>query len=245
MRTALLVVSLVGSLLLGGCKRSRTEEEPEVRQLVTFDFLPGKSAEAIRIFEEEAVPLYQSDRPLLRFRAYREVESPDPLDLVVVSTFQGMAGMDDSNRNLADLARTKGTTVGQIYGRIGDLTRAHRDEIAEFDPSLSWGEVDKAKLLVLVSIRLTPGGLEGYRTLLREELLPWEQKSGLLSGSETGVYLLSDGFRIVRAIGIDHLEDWQRYQTEIRPTTTWRKADQVTAEEKEILLAPVPELAVR
>jgi hypothetical protein len=246
----LIAASLFGPLLLvplfvGGCKPSQTEVPTEVRQLVTFDFLPGRSAEAIRLFREKALPLYEIDRPMLRFRAYREVESPEPVDLVVVSSFQGMEGMDDSNRALAEGAQKNGTTLGEIYGRIESLSAAHRDEFAEIDPSLSWGDVDRAKLLVLVSIRLVPGGLEGYRTLLREELVSWERKSGILSGGESGVYLVSNGFRILRTIGIDRLEDWHRYQTEFRRTTTWRKADQLTAEEKEMILAPVPELAVR
>jgi hypothetical protein len=47
----------------------------EVRQIVSFRFLPGKSAEAIQIFREEALPLYQANGPMLRFRACREVES--------------------------------------------------------------------------------------------------------------------------------------------------------------------------
>lgn len=245
MKTPFVVSLFAPILLLHGCHRSQTEEAPEVRQLVTFDFLPGQGEEALRLFREEALPLYQADRPLLRFRAYREVESPEPVDLVVVSSFQGMAGMDDSNRTLSEQARKNGTTLAAIYGRIGDLTVSHRDELAEFDPSLCWGEVDKAKLLVLVSTRLVPGGLDGYRALLREEWISWERKSGILSGSETGVYFVSNGFRVLRTFGIDHLEDWQRYQSELRRTTTWRKADQLTAEQKEIILAPVPELTIR
>jgi hypothetical protein len=245
MRTVVLASLLGPLLLLGGCKRTSTELAPEVRQLVTFHFLPGRSAEALGLFREEALPLYQADRSLSRFRAYREVESPEALDLVVVSSFPGMAGMDDSNRTLAEEARKNGGAIGDLYRRIGDLSESHRDEIAEIDPSLSWGGVDKAKLLVLVSIRLVPGGLEGYRTLLREELVSWERKSEILSGGETGVYLVSNGFRIVRTLGIDHLEDWHRYQSEVRRTSTWRKADQLTAEEKVVLLAPVPELGVR
>ena len=213
--------------------------------MVTFHFLPGKSAEAMRILQEEALPLYRLDRPLLRFRAYREVESPEPLDLVVVSSFEGLAGMDESNRALADEAQKNGTSVRALYERIGDLTQSHRDELAELDPSLAWGEVDEAKLQVWISIRPVPGGLDGYRTLLRDELVPWERKSETITGSETGIYLLSSGYRILRVVGIDDLDAWHRYQSESRKTTSFRKADQLTAEEREIVLAPQRELAVR
>ncbi len=41
---------------------------------------------------------------MLRFRGFREAERPEPLDLIVVSTFRGMAGMDVSNRTLRERA---------------------------------------------------------------------------------------------------------------------------------------------
>ena len=78
--------------------------EGEVRQLVTFRFLPGRSADALRVYTEEALPLYRAGTEMRSFRGLREVESPVPLDLVVVSSFDGMGGMDRSNRELRTLA---------------------------------------------------------------------------------------------------------------------------------------------
>ena len=42
---------------------------PEVRQLVTFKFLPGRSQEAVTICKKEALPVYRAHAPMLRFRA--------------------------------------------------------------------------------------------------------------------------------------------------------------------------------
>ena len=108
---------------------------PEVRQLVTFKFLPGRSQDAVTIFKEEALPVYRAHATMLRFRAYREAESPEPLDLIVVSTYQGMEGMD----RFHDAVRKSGASLGGLYGRIGALTQEHRDEFVEMDASLAWG----------------------------------------------------------------------------------------------------------
>ena len=56
----------------------------------------SKTAEAIALFRDRALPLYERNEPMLSFRGLREVESPEPLDLIVVSAFRGMAGMDES-----------------------------------------------------------------------------------------------------------------------------------------------------
>jgi hypothetical protein len=72
----------------------------DVRQIVTFLWQPGASETAASIFERALKPIYISIPSLKKFRAYREVESPEPLDLVVVSTYDSMAGMDAANAAL-------------------------------------------------------------------------------------------------------------------------------------------------
>jgi hypothetical protein len=217
----------------------------EVRQIVSFRFLPGKTAEAIRIFREEALPLYEANAPLVRFRAYREVESPEPLDLVVVSTFRGMEGMDASNRALAEEAARRGTRLSEIYGKIAASSDGHRDEFVEIDPALCWGEVGGAGLLVLVRQRLSPGRRSDYQTLLRERLVPWEKERRLTSGSESGPFLLSNGSDFIRILGISSLGDWQRYREVLRGASFARELDLWIAESREVILAPVRELSVR
>jgi hypothetical protein len=217
----------------------------EVRQVVTFRFLPGKSTEAIGIFRAEAIPLYQANEPMLRFRAYREVESPEPLDLVVVSSFRGLAGMDGSNRVLAEEAARRGTRVGEIYGRISDASDGHRDELVEMDAGLSFGDVDGAGLVVLIRMRLAPGRRKDFEALLRERLVPWEKESRLIVGSDSGRYLLSDGFDFFRIVGIENLAGWQRYLEAARGAPFVSELDSWIAESRQVILAPVRELFVR
>jgi hypothetical protein len=231
---SLLLVGLV-SLQIGA----------EVRQVVSFRFLPGKTAEAIQVFREEALPLYQANEPMLRFRAYREVESPEGLDLVVISSFRGMEGMDASNRALAEEASRRGTRVGEIYGRIAAGSDGHRDEFVEMDPRLSWGDVEGAGLVVLVRLRIAPGRRSEYETLLRERLVPWEKEHRLVRGSESGRFLLSDGFDYFRIVGISSLGDWHRYVEALRTAPFAGEIDGWTAESSQGILAPVRELSVR
>jgi len=220
-------------------------QQSEIRQLVSFKFLPGKSSEATAIFRDEARPLYEDDAPMLRFRGYREAESPEPVDLMVVSTFDGMAGMDASNLALRRVAEEHGTSIGAVYGRIGALSQHHRDEFVQIDPSLSWG-TDQEALSVFVSVRIEPGKRHAFEQLLRDAVLPWEKEldSGL-SGSESGPYLLSDGWDYIRIMRMQSLEDWHHYVSEWRAQTWSHAVDRVVTIEKQIILVPVTELSVR
>jgi hypothetical protein len=218
---------------------------PEVRQIVSFRFLQGASDAAIRIFREEALPLYKANEPMLRFRAYREVESPEPLDLVVVSSFRGLEGMDGSNRALSEEAAKRGTRVGDIYGRISASSDGHRDELVAMDPRLSFGDVDGAGLVVLVRLRLAPGRRADYEALLRERLVPWEKETRIAAGSDSGRFLLSDGFDFFRILGIENLAAWQRYVEAAREAPFASELDGWIAESRQVILAPVRELFVR
>jgi len=220
-------------------------ELPEVRQLVVFDFLPGRTAEAIRVFREEALPLYERDFAMLRFRGFREAESPEPFDLVVVSAFHGMAGMDRSNEALVEEAARRGTSVGAIYGKIGALSEGHRDLFVEMDPRLSWGEPDDAALRVFVSIRAVAGAARELEILISERLLPWERASGLVAGTESGRYLLSAGDTHFRVLGVASLAAWHRYVRERRAQPFWADLERLIAESRQQILVPLPELSVR
>jgi hypothetical protein len=217
----------------------------EVRQFVTFRFLGGKSAAAIQIFREQALPLYVANEPMLRFRAFREVESPEPLDLVVVSSFRGLEGMDSSNKRLAEDASKRGTRVGDIYGKISASSDGHRDELVEMDPGFSWGDVDGATLVVLVRLRLSPGRRSAYEKLLRERLVPWEMESRLTTGADSGRFLLSNGYDYLRVLGIENLAAWQRYVEAIRGAPFASELDGWIEESSQVILAPVRELDVR
>ncbi len=142
--------------LICGCLVSsvRADEPVEVRQLVTFRFQPGRTADALELFAEVLRPIYRSTAALLRFRGYREAESPEPLDLIVVSTFAGMAGMDAANAQQRAAAEAAGTSMGALYGRLGSFAQFHHDQFVEMMPGLvrPGSASSSAPLLMLESV---------------------------------------------------------------------------------------------
>ena len=214
----------------------------EVRQLVTFRFLPGRSAEALRIYEDEAIPLYRAGREMRSFRGLREVESPVPLDLVVVSSFDGMAGMDRSNEELRSLAGEAGTSIGAIYGAIGSLSATHHDEFVEMLPELGDGDPTSRRLVALVRYRTVPGARGRFERALTD-LVEWEIDRGIAGA--TGRFLLSDGWTHLRLVGFESLATYQSYWNDIRADGDFDRLDEMIAERREVVLAPVPALAVR
>ena len=242
-KEAILVTAVVVWFLALAAAQS---EPRDVRQIVTFDFAAGKNQDALALFRDEALPIYEKHPDLVRFRGYREAESPTPTDLVVVSTFRGMAGMDAFHESLRESSRRGGPSIGSLYGRIGALSREHRDTFFEVDPALSWGDSDKASSVVLVSTRIAPGKADAYETLVREHLVPWEKTLGeTFHGVDGGAFLVSDGWDYMRRIGVESLGDWHRYLS-LRRAQPWAKSlDEMLTAEQQKILVPVRELSVR
>jgi hypothetical protein len=216
--------------------------EGEVRQLVTFRFLPGRAAEARAIFRNRALPLYRDNPAMTSFRAFREVESPVPLDLIVVSGFLGMTGMDESNAALDALAAERGTSLGAVYGEIGALSATHDDQFVAMLPELAVDDPAQRGLVAMISYRLLPGEHERFLRTLREETVPWERRRGIPSA--TARFLLSDGWHYLRVVGFDSLGDYEAYWAGVEGAGH-DYIDGITTKRRETILAPVPGLAVR
>ncbi len=214
----------------------------EVRQLVTFRFLPGRSAEAMRIYSEQALPLYVRNEAMRSFRALREVESPVPLDLVVVSAFDGMTGMDASNEALRRLAAEAGTSIGAIYGAIAALSESHHDQFVTMVPELGTGDPTAERLVALVWYRTLPGEQERFERTLAD-VVAWERSEGIPSA--TGRFLVSDGWTHLRFLGFDSLGAFQAYREDVDDARGRGYLSSVVALQREAILAPVPEFAVR
>lgn len=214
----------------------------EVRQIVTFSFLPGRSAEAVGIFRDQALPLYRGNEAMRSFRGFREVESPIPLDLVVVSSFEGMAGMDDSNDALRELAAERGSSVGEIYGGISALSASHTDQFAEIMPNLGEGDPSSAPLTAMVWYQIQPDSLETFETALIR-LAAFEADDEI--PSTTGRMLLSDGWDYVRFLGFQSLGEYQDYWMTIRAARDYGLLAGSTLRRREVILSRVPELDVR
>ena len=214
----------------------------EVRQLVTFQFVPGGAAAARTIFQERALPLYELDTAMRAFRAFREVESSIPLDLVVISSFDGMAGMDEHNSVVSSLPGPDGLGIGGFYAAIGELIAAHDDQFVEMLHDLSSGDPAGRSRVAFVWYRLLPGQQERFEATVAEELVPWEASVNVPSA--TGRFLLSDGWHYLRILGFGSLDAYQSYWRDAGPAGH-ATLDALTAERREVILAPVPELSVR
>ncbi len=221
-----------------------TAAQSEVRQLVTFLFQPGRSAEAMAIYESKLKPIYADVAPLKRFRGYREAESPEPLDLVVVSSYAGMAGMDLANEALRR-PNAAGQSAMSFYGALSAMTQTHHDQFVEMLPALSDTATETATLTVFEYVRVSPGKQTLYERGLMTDVRPFERANRLYQWSETGRMLVSDGWDYLRIFGITSLGDWHRYQRDARRPGSPFAADTLVAARKTIILRREGRLSVR
>jgi hypothetical protein len=212
----------------------------EVRQIVTFLFQPGQGAEAQRIYAERLRPLYEGNPAMRRVRGYREIESPVPLDLIIVSSFAGMAGMEASNEHLRR-APAGERSAFEWYGTLAGMTQHHHDQLVEMMPALSdSASPDAGQLTVFEYYRVAPG-LHGRFELQLQDQRRRERRDRLYAWSETGRLLVSDGWDYLRIFGLASLADWERY----RLATRQGPADALVAARRTIIVRGVPAIAVR
>jgi hypothetical protein len=216
---------------------------PEVRQIVTFLFQPGRSAEAVAIYEAQLKPIYTDVPPLLRFRAYREAESPEPLDLVVVSSYRGMVGMDAANEALRR-PHASGRSAFALYGTLSAMTQSHHDQFVEMLPPIGNPPDDSAGITVFEYLRVAAADQPRFELLL-DPLRRAEQAAGLYRWSEMGRMLVSDGWDFLRIHHMRTLADWQRYRTYQRHQTARGGPLTLITARKTIILKQDPRLSVR
>jgi hypothetical protein len=227
-----------------GAQNSAATAGGEVRQIVTFLWQPGMSEQAIAIYERQLKPIYTGIPAMRRFRAYREAESPEPLDLVVVSTYDNMAGMDAANDALRK-APPGAESAFALYGKLSAMTQRHHDQFAEMLPAASDSTTDNTDLTVFEYIRVAPGAQARFTTLLFTSVRPFERERGLYAWSETGRMLVSDGWDFVRIYGIRSLGQWQQYRERIRTAPRAAEMDGLIAARKTIILKRDARLSVR
>ena len=212
-------------------------------QLVTFSFLPGKTGEALALYRDLAIPLYEKNEAMLSFRGFREIESPIPLDLIVVTGFKGLAGMDEANNNLRTLAKENGTSIGIIYGGISAVSSGHTDQFVEMIPSLGTGDSSSKRLTAFIWYQILPGQNENFENALERIVQPWENGNGI--SSATGRFLISDGWHYLRFLAFDTLENYQNYWAQLKNVAGSIEIDQLTVRRREVIVASIPELSIR
>jgi hypothetical protein len=217
---------------------------PEVRQIVTFLFQPGRLAEAQDIYEKQLLPIYADVKPLLRLRAYREAESPEPLDLVIVSSYAGMAGMDAGNEALR-LPHRSGQSAFRLYGELSRMTVTHHDQFVEMIAGLSDPSDRRDGLTVFEYLRVAPGAQDTFERLLAGRVREFEQQRALYQWSETGRMLVADGWDYLRVFGVGSLDQWHAAQTAMRQSPFQRELAPLVAVRKTLILRHDSRLAVR
>lgn len=220
----------------------------DVRQIVTFRFQPGMGDSALAIYARELIPLYAANSAMRRFRGYREAESPEPLDLIIVSSFDGMAGMDASNAALRNLS-SGGRSVFQWYGVLAALSLQHHDQFVEVLPELGTPEAaasdSSSTLVVMEYVRVSPGSRSAYERTIGARVRAVEREKRLTRWSETGRMLVSDGWDYLRLVGVESLGAWQQYQRALGTAGASDDIDRLVVARKTIIVRQVPALSVR
>jgi hypothetical protein len=213
----------------------------DVRQIVTFHFVPGGADQVLPIYRDQLRPIYTDVGALRRLRVYREVESSEPLDLIVVSHYASMAGMDSANGALRTPHRS-GASAYALYGAISRHTQAHHDQFVEMRPALSDTVPSTGVLTVFEYLRLVPGAGSRFERTVRDVLRPSERKSGASLGSATGRLLVSDGWDYLRIHAVPSLGAWQRV---LQARSAARAADRWVAARKVIIVRADTTMGVR
>ena len=243
-----MAAALTAVLHLDGVDRvaggQETRAEPEVRQIVTFLFQPGRTADALSIYAERLLPIYADTQPLLRFRAYREAESPEPLDLVIVSAYAGMAGMDAANAVLGQPHRSGQSAFG-LYGELSRMTATHHDQFVEMIAALGDAPGSEGGLTVFEYLRVAPGSHDAFEELLARRVRPFERERSLYRWSETGRMLVADGWDYLRLFGVPSLAGWHAYRTALREAALQKELAPLVAARKTLILRSDPKLSVR
>lgn len=242
----LLIVFGVSLAPDGAAAQPTAGGEPEVRQIVTFLFQPGRGPEAHDVYRRRLKPIYEQLPDLLRFRAYRETESPEPLDLVVVSSYRGMAGMDRANEGLRRPG-PEGVTALSLYGALSAMTAHHHDQFVEMIAAL--GDPPPTQrgggLVVFEYLRLVPGGEGPLLESVRAERTAAAAARPGVAWSETGRMLVSDGWDVLRIYGVASLGDWHRYLSARRTASWFHDGGRWVAAKKTIMVRDLPDLGVR
>jgi len=228
---------LVAVILSTAPARAQVPFPGEVRQIVTLSFVPGAVDEAVEVFREHALPAYRDDPHIRSFRSFREIESSIPLDLIAVSSFEGMAGMDRSNAALGNLG------IGAFYGAILPLTTSHHDQFIAMLPELGRGDPSSAARTAFLWYRIDPGRQPDFQQRVDQTLLPLERELDIPSA--TGHFLLSDGWHYLRILGFESLGAYQVYHDALARRQGYDALQKLVVARRDVIVTGLAGLRVR
>lgn len=222
-------------------------ESREVRQLVTFRFLPGQTRAALDVYRTGILPVYRGVEAMRTVRLLGEVESPEPLDLVVVTHYADMAGMDRANQALRSLP-PDGPTIGQLYQQVGDLSLGHHDQFVEVISPPVPAAVPDGLLEVLEFVRVSAGTHGAFERQILQFAHQWEQDPAIRSlvpRTETARFLVADGWDYLRTYAVRDLAAWQAYSTARARHPAMYAASRLVAQRKTVILRELADMRVR
>lgn len=222
-------------------------ESREVRQLVTFQFLPGQTGAALDLYRNALMPIYRVIEPMRTVRAFAEVESPERLDLMVVTHYGDMAGMDRANAALRRLP-PDGPSVAELYHQVASLSLGHHDQFVEVISPPNIAPSPDGLLEVLEFVRLRAGTAGLFERQMLDVVHPWEQESPMrdvVVRSETARFLIADGWDYLRTYAVRDLAAWQAYATARARHPASTAAQSAVEQRKTMILREIASLRVR
>jgi len=222
-------------------------ESREVRQLVTFRFLPGQTRAALDVYRTGILPIYRGVESMRAVRLLGEVESPEPLDLMVVTHFADMAGMDRANQTMRALP-PDGPTIGQLYQQVADLSLGHHDQFVEVLSAPNVAPAPDGLLEVLEFVRVSAGAHSAFERQMLQIVHPWEEDQpirSLVPRTETARFLVADGWDYLRTYAVRDLAAWQAYSTARARHPAVYAANRLIEQRKTMILREIPDLRVR
>lgn len=242
-----LVLAFAGADLTSPLAAQIPAESREVRQLVTFRFRPGQTKAALDLYRAFLVPIYREIEPMRMVRLLSEVESPEPLDLMVVTHYADMAAMDQANRLLRQLPPDR-PPIGELYRQMADLSLGHHDQFVEVLSPPAVAPTPDGMLEVLEFLRVTPGSGGAFERQVLGAVQPWEQEPpvrDLIVRSETARFLIADGWDYLRTYGVLDLAAWQAYSAARGRHPQWFVANRLIEARKTLILREIADLRVR
>ena len=205
------VVTLVLAFAIPGisAQRASLETLAEVRQLVTFRFSSRGIFGPPTI--APIVELYRQTPAVRRVRGYREAESPEPFDLILMTSYRGLEGFDRARQDLSGQRTRSGMTLAGAYQRIEQTTEWHRDHFIEMIGDLDHQTTTPPEFFVFEWIRLVPAARRAYELLLDTTVLPWEKNQTFLQSTETGRVFIGEGWDYLRILGFTSMAGYQDY----------------------------------
>jgi hypothetical protein len=222
-------------------------ESREVRQLVTFRFLPGQAQAAREIYRRQLIPIYREVEPMRHVRVFSEVESPEPLDLMVVTHFADMAAMDRANQELERSVPDR-PPVAFLYSRLSNMSLGHHDQFVEVVSPPAFAPAPDGTLDVLEFLRLETGFAEGFEQQVLSTVHAWEQQDDvreIVLRSETARFLVADGWDYLRTYAIRNLAAWQTYTAARARHPAVAAINRMVTARKTLILREIADLRVR